>query len=384
MNRTMKRRISGPTMFLLGAAGGLLAVGGAMYHHNVSQTNHVALASSARRVAAITAVAHAYQPHRRYVGTIEPWVAAKVGPQLVSAYVATVLVRPGAVVKRGDVIATLDCRNASALSQQVAQQARAIGATSTAAEHEATRVSSLLDGKYVSENEADLKQADAAAKQAQLGALRAQLAGTALQVDDCVLRAPFDGEIADRTADPGAFIRPGATIATVIDRHLVRITADVPEDDFESVAIDTPVRIHLLASHRDLAARISRRAPAADPATRTAHIEIDVDDAARTMPVWTTAELALDVGQPLPATALPLSAASIHASKATLFVARDGVAHTTLARVVGEDGGAIFVDAATVPAGTHVVTDGRTTLSDGDAIIEVLGPWQPAAGGAAP
>ena len=30
-----------------------------------------------------------------------------------------------------------------------------------------------------------------------------------LEVNDCVLRAPFDGEIAARSVDPGAFVRPG-------------------------------------------------------------------------------------------------------------------------------------------------------------------------------
>ena len=38
---------------------------------------------------------------RMYVGRLDPWIAASVGPQFVSAYVDTVLVRPGAVVKRG-------------------------------------------------------------------------------------------------------------------------------------------------------------------------------------------------------------------------------------------------------------------------------------------
>jgi len=378
----MKIRLGWPTMILLGAAGGLLAVGGVIYTHNASRTNHVALAASAKRVGAIAAVAHAFQPHRRYVGTVEPWVQAKIGPQLVSAYVDTVLVRPGAQVKHGEVIATLDCRHTSALSQQVAQQAHAIDAMSTAAGNEATRVASLLDGKYVSENEAELVQADATSKQAQLAALKAQMAGTALQVDDCVLRAPFDGEIADRTSDPGAFIRPGAAIATVIDRHLVRITADVPEDDFEAVAPATPVGIHLLATHRDLTAAISRRAPAADPGTRTVHIEIDVADATRSLPVWTTAELAIDVGTPIPATALPLSSASVHASKATLFVVQGDTAHVALARVVGETGGAIFVDPATIQAGTEIVTDGRTTLGDGDAVAATVTPWRPDAASA--
>lgn len=373
----MKIRFGWPTMILLGAVGGLLAVGGTMYTHNMSQTNHVALADSAKRVGAVAVVAHDYQPTRRYVGTIEPWVQAKVGPQLVSAYVDTVLVRPGAAVKRGEVIATLDCRNASAVSKQVAEQAHALDAMSTAAENESARVAGLLDGKYVSENEADLKKADAAAKAAQLAALRAQMIGTSLQVDDCVLRSPFDGEIAERTGDPGMFVRPGMAIATVVDRHLVRIAADVPEDDFEAVAPDTPVRLHLLATGRDVVAKISRRAPAADQATRTAHIEIDVEDSARSIPVWTTAELLIDVGKPIPAAALPLAAGSVHSSKASVFVVKDGVAHAGLARVVGETGGTLYVDAKQLPPGTQIVTDGRTTLSDGDRIAATVEPWTP-------
>jgi len=371
------KRLGWPVMIVFGAVGGLLGVGARLYTRNTSSANQIALAQSAKRVTAVAAVAQPYQPTRRYVGTIEPWVQAKVGPQLVSAYVSTVLVRPGASVKRGDVIATLDCRNASALSRQVEAQAKAVDAMSGAAASEATRVSSLLDGKYVSENEVDQKKADAASKMAQLAALRAQMSSTSLQVDDCVLRSPFDGEVADRHIDPGAFVRPGSNIATIIDRHLVRITADVPEEDFDAVAPETPVRVHLLSTNKDLVAKISRRAPAADPATRTARIELDVDDPARSIAVWTTAELSLDVGTPAPATAIPLAAASVHAGKATLFVSSGGVAKQTLAKVIGERGGTLYVDPAVVAAGTSVVTEGRTILSDGDAIAATAEAYKP-------
>ena len=365
---TTKRRLSLPTMILLGAVGGVLAVGALLYARNQSRTNHVALAGSAKRVAAEPAAARAFQPTRRYVGTVEPWVEANIGPQLVSAYVATVLVRPGAIVKRGDVLATLDCRNTSAIEQEVAQQARAIDAMSTAAANESSRVNSLLAGKYVSENEAETKQADAASKQAQVAALRAQLSSTNLQVGDCVLRAPFDGEVSARNMDPGAFARPGSQIATVVDRHLVRIATDVPEEDFDAVAPDTAVRVHLLSTGKDLAARISRRSPAADRETRTAHVEIDVEDKDRVIPVWTTAEIALDFGAPVPAVAVPLSAASVHGSKATIFTVAGGLAHLAAAPVIGEAGGTLYLDPKALAAGTPVVTEGRTVLSDGDAV----------------
>ena len=60
--------------------------------------------------------------------------------------------------------------------------------------------------------------------------MQSQIEGASLQVNDCVLKAPFSGEIADRLVDPGAFIRPGSAIATIVDRSLVRVVADVPED----------------------------------------------------------------------------------------------------------------------------------------------------------
>ena len=80
-----RRRLIGlPSMVLLGALGGLLAVGGALYMRAASSTNQVALASQPKPVTAALAAAQPFQPSRRYVGTIEPWLSASVGPQMVS------------------------------------------------------------------------------------------------------------------------------------------------------------------------------------------------------------------------------------------------------------------------------------------------------------
>jgi membrane fusion protein (multidrug efflux system) len=371
-----RRRFGIPTMIMLGALGGMLGVGAFLYMRAAGGRNQVALADAPKHVTTVAAVASPFQPRRRYVGTVAPWVQAKVGPQMVSAYVDTVLVRPGVAVKRGEVIATLDCRSSSATSRAVAAQARALDAMRGAASKEATRVSSLLDGKYVSENEVDLKNADAASKEAQLAALQAQMVNTTLQVDDCVLRAPFDGEVATRESDPGAFVRPGSAIATVVDRHVVRIGADVPEDDFGNVTPGNAVRVHLLATNRDLVAKISRRAPAADAETRTIHIELDLDDPDRTIPVGTTAELALDVGAPIPATAIPMIAATVSGSKTTSFVVAGGAAHLTRAKLIGERDGILYVD-PTLVAGSLVVAEGRGLLNDNDRVDGTTRAWTP-------
>ncbi|MFO0586789.1 MAG: efflux RND transporter periplasmic adaptor subunit [Polyangiaceae bacterium] len=358
---------------LLGAVvAALLASGGMLYLRAASAANHVALASSPKGVTATRARASKFRSFRRYVATVDPWLRAAVGPQLVSAYVETVLVRPGDAVKRGDVIATIDCRHTSAADQAVAASAQALDAKRAALAKESDRIASLLDGGYVARNEVDQKAAEVASMAAQVAATRAQLAGRSIEVNDCVLRAPFDGEVAERLVDPGAFVRPGQPIAVVVDRGTVRISVEVPETDFDVVPPGTEVAARLLATGKTIRAKVSRRAPSADGSTRTVHVEMDVPDPERAIPVGTSADLRVDVGEPRDVTEIPLVAASVKGSKATVCVVDSGLARFVTAQLVGERDGSLFVDGKVAP-GALVVTEGRAMLNEGDHVTALEG-----------
>jgi RND family efflux transporter MFP subunit len=237
--------------------------------------------------------------------------------------------------------------------------------------HESTRVQGLLDGGFVSPNEAEQKSAQSAEQEAQLLATKAKLLGTSLEVNDCVLRAPFAGEIATRTIDPGAFARPGTSIVSVVDRTTIRIVADAPEVDFDAIVPGAKVDIHVLATKKDLAATISRRAPAADPYTRTVHFELDITDPARELPVGTTADLRIEVGNPEPATEIPLAAATVRGTKANVFIVEDNVAHKKTFAVKGERDGRLYLEPSLKP-GTQVVTEGRSLLGENDRVAASL------------
>ncbi len=345
----------------------VLGAGFALVKRAESRTNDVALASAPRPVTVVAASDTTFRETRRYVGTLKPWIEASVGPQYISVYVDTVLVRPGASVKRGEVLATLDCKNASASSQAVAAEARAIDARQKAVADETARMKTLLDGGFIDPNSVEVKQAEAASEEAKLAASRAKLAATALEVNDCILRAPFDGEIATRTIDPGAFVRPGTPIVSVVDRSIVRMTVDVPEIDFDVVPPGASVSLHVLATNTTFPASIARRSPSADPDTRTVHVEIDVPDPKRLIPVNTTGEVSLEVGAPMKATAIPLYAASITGTKAAVFLVEGGVAHKKTFPVLGEKGSDLFLDPS-LKAGTLVVTEGQFVLTNGDHV----------------
>ncbi len=352
----------------------MLGFGAWLMQRAESTVNKVALASEAKGVTVTEMRAIRYRESRRYVGTLEPWQEAKIGPQLASGFVDTVLVRPGSVVKRGDVLATLDCRNASAASAAISHQARALEARQKAAAREASRLGELLDGGFAAPNEVEQKQAQSAANEAQIQALLAQAAGKSLEVSDCVLRAPFDGEVAARLADPGAFVRPGTPIVHLVDRSVVRLTAFVPEIDFDAVPPKTPLKLHLLATGKDLTGEVARRAPAADLSTRTVRFEVDLSNTARDIPVGTTAEISVDVGNEVDAIEVPLLAAKVRGKKATLFVVEGDVAKKVTADVLGERDASLFLK-PTFAVGTRVVTQGRSLLANNDRVTaKVEGP----------
>ena len=343
----------------------VLLLGFLLVARATANVNRVALAAMPVGVTAVEARRALYTPSHQYVGTLLPWVEARIGPQLISAYVGTVLVRPGDRVRRGQIIGTLDCRNASATSQAVSMQARALAAQGQALTHEAARIAELQQGGFASENEIEKKQAESASKQAELLSTKASLQRATLEVNDCVLRSPFDGEVSDRTMDPGAYVHPGQAIATVIDRTTVRVGTDVPEEDFDLVKPGVEVAIRALATGRRLLGKVARRSPAADASTRTVHFEVDLPDPDRTLPVGTTAELVVAASAPIPAVVIPLTAGEVKGNRATLFLAENERARKVVMDVLGQKGGSLFLE-PTLADRTLVVTEGRALLKEGD------------------
>jgi RND family efflux transporter MFP subunit len=333
-----------------------------------ARTNKVALTASPKPVTTIAARSVPFRVVHTYVGALRPWVEAHLGPQFISVYVKTVLVRPGAVVKENDVLATLDCRYASEQTAALSAQAKAVARKQRATADQAARTTAMLDGGFVSVNESELLTASSESQAADLEVQQANLSKSALDVNDCILRAPFDGEVSVRLVDPGSFVRPGTEMLEVVDRNTVRMTADAPEADFDAIAPGTLVTVHVVPINLDIQATITRRAPSANPSTRTVHFEIDIEDSARRIPVDTTGEVHVPSGQPVPATAVPIKAVRIDDKKATFFTVEGDVAHTRVMVELGEVGPEVFFPPDALKPGTPVVLEGRALLSDGDHV----------------
>jgi HlyD family secretion protein len=86
---------------------------------------------------------------------------------------------------------------------------------------------------------------------AQVAQARAQLAEARANYRDLTVRAPFDGTILTRAAEPGEVVTAGTALVTLLDLHAVYLRGFVPEDQIGRVKIGQPARIYLDSNPND-------------------------------------------------------------------------------------------------------------------------------------
>jgi hypothetical protein len=174
----------------------------------------------------------------------------------------------------------------------------------------------------------------------------------------------------------GAYVHPGQSIAVVIDRSTVRVEADVPEEDFDLVKPGVKVDVLALAIGRNmwLAPSLAARPPPTgrrEPCTSRSTFRIQVER----YPSEPRQSSAVAAGAPLPAMEIPLAAAAVKGSKATLFLADNGQAGRSSWMCLGKRRAGCSWTRRCPPS--LVITEGRTLLKEGESVqVSVDRSWR--------
>jgi HlyD family secretion protein len=108
------------------------------------------------------------------------------------------------------------------------------------------------------------QQAQIASTTADMQVARAQLAEAQANLQDLTIRAPFDGTVMTRAAEPGEVVQAGTAIVTLLDLGKVYLRGFVPEGQIGSVAVGQPAHIYLDSNPKQaLNAVVSRVDPEA-------------------------------------------------------------------------------------------------------------------------
>lgn len=149
------------------------------------------------------------------------------------------------------------------------------------------RAQTLFEGEALARRELEAAEADARAARAEVERARLRLtnlapAGSRIDGQRLVLRAPVGGIVVDRQANPGTEVRPDAPnpLFVVSDLRRLWLTIDLPE---KAAALATPgAVVHFTVDAypgADFSAKIERVGAMVDPATRRIPVRAVVDNA---------------------------------------------------------------------------------------------------------
>ena len=121
-----------------------------------------------------------------------------------------------------------------------------------------TAVSAAIQ-KQIIQQESQIANAAADALRA-----RAQLAEAQADRQDLTVRAPFDGTVVTRSAEPGEVVQAGTAIVTMLDLTRVYLRGFIPEGQIGKVRVSQPARVYLDSNpSKPLDAYVSRVDPQA-------------------------------------------------------------------------------------------------------------------------
>ncbi len=226
---------------------------------------------------------------RHVTGTVVADEEAQVAPRIM-ARLLEVRVREGDVVRAGQVLAVLDARELEDAVAQVGAGLSAAGEAVAAAEaaweaqRDATERDRVLhEAKAISDEQWERSRAAERAARARLEGARAELKMARKRHDQArtrrgyaLLKAPFDGKVTARLADPGDLAVPGKPVLAVARDGGRRVRAGLPVEDLSVLAVGDPVT--LSATGVTVSAVVSRIVPATG-SSGLAAFEVDLAEA---------------------------------------------------------------------------------------------------------
>jgi len=228
--------------------------------------------------------------------------------------------REGDTVKAGQILASIDARDYTARAEQSRGQMAAMAGQLDIAKQTLENNRVLVEKGFISKNAFDTAQSQYTIAAANLAAARAALASSNLSVADTIVRAPFSGQIASRSIEPGERVAVDSKLFDVVDLTQLELEAPVPVGEIGRVRIGQPVSIRFDGVDTPVVATVTRINPAAQPGSRSIMIYIQVPNPIATLRVGMFGTGSVTVGSTPNALVVPASA-----------VRTDGASHSVYA-----------------------------------------------------
>ena len=247
------------------------------------------------------------------------------------------------------------------------------------AQSEFNRITSLLDQRVVSQSEYDQRRTQMEATRQQfeaakngasqqfqsLQAARARVALARKASTDTIVRAPFDGVIAQRLVSAGDYVTRGTKVAVVVRINPLRMQLTIPEQFVSAIGIGQPVNFEVDAyADRQFEGRVKFVSPSLQADQRAMTIEAAVPNATGELKPGLFATARIEQPARTPGVLVPAGAVQITAGTSRVYVVTGDHVEERIV-TTGQTVDTLIEVTKGLKAGERVATTNVAKLADG-------------------
>ncbi|KZN50400.1 efflux RND transporter periplasmic adaptor subunit [Pseudoalteromonas luteoviolacea] len=256
----------------------------------------------------------------------------------VLAQLHTLEVRAGQLVKKGQLLATLEDTQLRASMEEIRAQSRANEAQLSQAQKQLSRSETLLSKGLVANNQMDEWQSKVDELKARRAALTEQLSGAQAALSYTRLHAPLSGVVVERLQEPGSMLSPGVPIVEIFNPASLQVRGAVRSSLAGQLKVGDTLQVELKALSTTVMGTISEIVPVADSLARQFEIKLDIVPPKGSKPGM-YAQISLP-SKPLKRVVIPLQYVKRTGQLTMVYVVEQGIKQRRLVRLgqaLGED-----------------------------------------------
>lgn len=313
------------------------------------------------------AASFTFQAEVRLPARVESRVTSLVATE-VEGLVVEFNARQGQRIQKGETLAKLRTRQLELQIQSLEAQIQEDESRRKLAEREFERARELFEAKVIAQDELDAKKYALETFDGRMASLRAQIERLEDQIEQAVVRAPFDGVVLSERTEEGEWLAQGAPVAELMSGKNLEVHVDVPERYLNRFREGSSVSLSIESlGGRRVQGRVRAVIPQANLEARSFPVKVEFPETPGALPGM-LAEAVFPGGERKARTIVPKDAIVLQGSQQLVYVVTpEGAAQPVPVRPGAATGQWIAVDGP-VTAGDNVVVRGNERLRPGQPV----------------
>ena len=315
-----------------------------------------------------TVTEHEFHDQITLIGRTEAKIYSHIVAE-VTGRVTEVNAAEGNRIRKGDPLVTIDSSRIHLSLRAKTAEAEQANQQAFLARNNLKRAEELYQQKLVPESAIDSARAWALSAEARFNQLDAERGLLAIDLENCTVRAPYDGYTLRRQVDVGGWVSLGDPVYEMVDLSSITVTVDLPEKHYASLSIGSKAEITISGNGEPYVGTVTGLARSAASETHTFPVLISVRNTNGGLGGGKLVRATLSLNDKFTSLAVDKDAIVRNSGRTMVYTIADGKAAPIMVETLSAEGRLMAVRGEGLQKGMPVVVRGNERIYPGASVV---------------